>query len=540
MKRRTLVSAMLLVTAFATQIFADGTPAGTVITNQAIGNYKDANGNAMTQVVSNQVTTTVAQVAGVDLSPNGSKNIQRNHYIDYALTVTNTGNGTDTFNLTASTSSSGSSTFTQAIYYDANGNGIIDGGETTVAATSALAADATYNLVVRVSVSGGAQGEVGTTTVTSTSQYNGAVNDPATLTSTVIMANIAGTLTADNNTKAPGEIITYTLVYNNNAGSDVAFNTRMTPVVPTNTEWVGNVALNGTATGTAEGVEVSVGNMAIGASNTITYQVRVTAGTAAGTNINNTVTVKYDDSQSNAYPNVDVSTSAAVVVSQAFAFNTVVTTAAKDGNPGDNVQYSIQVNNTGNGTDNYAITQSGGNGWTWVYYLDANNDGTADGAAITNTGSLASGATTYILAVVTIPAGTADGATDATDVLFTAQVDPSNGTSTERLTTTVTAPALSLTKSVSPPGSPQPPGTTLTYSVVVSNSGSGGATQVVVTDAIPTNTTYVAGSLKIDSTAKTDGTGDDNASCDGTTATFNLAAMASGASITCTFQVTID
>lgn len=530
---------MLLATTFAAQIFAAGTPAGTEIKNQAVGNYKDANGNDMTQVLSNEVTTTVSQVAGVDLAPDGAQNIRRNYQVDYALTVTNTGNGTDTFNLTASTVSSGSSTFSDDIYYDANGNGVIDGGESIVAATSALLADATYDIVVRVSVTGGDKGEVGTTTVTATSQFNGGVSDPATLTSTVIAADIAGTLAADNLSKAPGDIITYTLIYNNTAGTDVAFNTRVTPVVPANTGWVGNVELNSVPTGTGEGVEVVVGNMAIGASNTLTYQVRVLVSTPAGTNINNTLTVKYDDSQSVAYTDVDVSTTAPVVVSQDFGFNTFVADPDLEGDPGDDVQYSIQLNNTGNGTDNYNITESGGQGWTWTYYLDANNDGVADGAAITNTGDVTSGATTYILAVVTIPAGTADATLDQTDVLFTAQVDPANATSTEQLSTTVTAPDLGLVKSVLPSGN-QPPGTTLTYTVVVTNNGSGQATQVVVTDDIPANTTYVNNSLEVDGAPKTDGTGDDNASCDGNTATFSLGTMAGAASYTCSFQVTIN
>jgi len=539
MKRTIFLTVMFLAVICSVQIFAEGTPAGTVITNQAVGNYKDANGNDMAQVTSNEVTTTVSQVAGVDIAPDGSQNIQRNHYVDYALTVTNTGNGTDTFDLSASTSSSGSSTFSEEIYYDANGNGVIDAGETTVSATSALAADATYDIVVRVSVTGGVKDEVGTTTVTATSQYNGSVTDQATLTSTVIAADIAGTLAADNYSKAPEEIITYTLTYNNNAGTDVAYNTRVTPVVPTNTEWVGNVTLNGSPTGTGEGVEVVVGDLAVSGSATLTYQVRVSAGTPAGTNINNTLTIKYDDSQSTAYPDVDVSTPSAVVVSQDYGFTTSVADPDLSGDPGDDVQYSIQLTNNGNGTDNYNISESSGQGWTWTYYLDANNDGVADGGAITNTGDVTSGSTTYILAVVTIPGGTADGTSDVTDVTFTAQVDPANQTSTEQLTTTVTAPDLGLVKSVNPTGN-QPPGTTLTYSVVVTNNGTGDATEVVITDNIPTNTTYVSSSLQIDGASKTDATGDDNASCDGSTATFSLGTMASGASITCSFQVTID
>jgi uncharacterized repeat protein (TIGR01451 family) len=64
-------------------------------------------------------------------------------------------------------------------------------------------------------------------------------------------------------------------------------------------------------------------------------------------------------------------------------------------------------------------------------------------------------------------------------------------------------PALTVLKQVSSDGgtnfstpAPVNPGGTLTYRVTVTNSGSGDATNVVITDPIPTYTTYVAGSAK--------------------------------------------
>ena len=44
------------------------------------------------------------------------------------------------------------------------------------------------------------------------------------------------------------------------------------------------------------------------------------------------------------------------------------------------------------------------------------------------------------------------------------------------------------------PGGNQPPGATLTYTVLVTNNGTGSASAVVVNDPIPANTTYVGGS----------------------------------------------
>jgi uncharacterized repeat protein (TIGR01451 family) len=59
--------------------------------------------------------------------------------------------------------------------------------------------------------------------------------------------------------------------------------------------------------------------------------------------------------------------------------------------------------------------------------------------------------------------------------------------------TVILRPALSITKSVSPTGEVAP-GTILTYTLTIRNDGSGPATEVDITDAVPTNTTYVAGS----------------------------------------------
>jgi uncharacterized repeat protein (TIGR01451 family) len=552
MKRFTFLFAVLLIMIGAAQIFAAGTPAGTIIRNWATGNYKDANGNSMTPVNSDTVSTTVSQVAGVDVGPNGNKTLAHNSFADYAVTITNTGNGDDTFSLSANTSTTGSSSFSETIYLDANRNGVKDAGETTVtSSTGALDADSSYYVIVRVSVTGGAYNEVATTTVEGESVFDSGINDSATLTSDVTAALIAGTIQiTDNNTPAPGQAYTYRVDFQNN-GDETAYSSTLSLPVPTNTQYVtGSMTLNGgsltdgsgddAGTWSAGSGTIVVGSLASSGSGYITYQVRVNAGVASGTVITNTVDIDYDDSIPVAYTTVEVSTSGAsnATVSQVYGITTSVADDSLEGDPSDNVQYSIKAINTGNGTDSYEITTSGGLSWTWVLYLDDNNDGTPDGAAITNTGNISSGDSTYILAVVTIPAGTADETVDETDVTFTSDGD-GGVSSTETLTTTVTAPILSLSKSVNPTGN-QPPGTTLTYSVVVTNSGTGQATQVVVTDNIPANTTYVDGSLIINSVSKTDATGDDEASCDDVTATFNLGTMASGASATVSFQVTIN
>ncbi|HEX8140511.1 MAG TPA: isopeptide-forming domain-containing fimbrial protein [Pyrinomonadaceae bacterium] len=78
------------------------------------------------------------------------------------------------------------------------------------------------------------------------------------------------------------------------------------------------------------------------------------------------------------------------------------------------------------------------------------------------------------------------------------------------------------------------PGDELEYTINVSNTGNDGATSSVVTDPIPANTTYVAGSLQITSGAnagtKTDAAGDDQAQFTGTSVVFRIGTGATSAS----------
>lgn len=70
------------------------------------------------------------------------------------------------------------------------------------------------------------------------------------------------------------------------------------------------------------------------------------------------------------------------------------------------------------------------------------------------------------------------------------------------------------------------PGDVLEYTITVSNTGSDGAANNVLRDPIPSNTTYVAGSMQItagvNGGVKTDGAGDDQAEFDGTRVVFRL------------------
>ncbi|MDH5264433.1 MAG: hypothetical protein OEX21_06770, partial [Betaproteobacteria bacterium] len=76
--------------------------AGTVIGNQATAEYRDA-ANTLRTATSNLVQTTVSQVKSFTLTASGSRTAAAGQTVYYPHTITNTGNGTDTYALNAPT-----------------------------------------------------------------------------------------------------------------------------------------------------------------------------------------------------------------------------------------------------------------------------------------------------------------------------------------------------------------------------------------------------------------------------------------------------
>ncbi|HEX7557808.1 MAG TPA: hypothetical protein VF386_01360, partial [Usitatibacter sp.] len=140
--------------------------AGTVIGNQATATYNDAGGNART-TTSNLVQTTVTQVKIFTLTANGARTAAPGQTVYYPHTLTNTGNGTDTYTLNAPLSSSfGPGPHAALAYFiDANGDGVPDNA-TPINSSGAIAAGGTFRFVVAGTVpAAAASGSTATITV---------------------------------------------------------------------------------------------------------------------------------------------------------------------------------------------------------------------------------------------------------------------------------------------------------------------------------------------------------------------------------------
>src|SRR5215218_26169 len=163
---RALPAALLALAALcllAAPALGQATTGGTTINNQASATYSD--GTNSYSVTSNTVTVTVANVAGLTITPDGGSvpTVTAGQTgVDFTFTVTNSGNFPTQVRFPASGAAvvpSGSVTVTQAVI-DVNGNGI-DGSDIDIFSNGSavlypgspyLARNASFNVVVRVSV----------------------------------------------------------------------------------------------------------------------------------------------------------------------------------------------------------------------------------------------------------------------------------------------------------------------------------------------------------------------------------------------------
>lgn len=84
------------------------------------------------------------------------------------------------------------------------------------------------------------------------------------------------------------------------------------------------------------------------------------------------------------------------------------------------------------------------------------------------------------------------------------------------------------------------PGSVMTYQIAVALTGSGTATNLVITDPLPAETTYVPNSIIVGGIAKTDAADADNAQFSANTVSVSLGNVASPANIVITFRATIN
>lgn len=262
------------------------TLAGTTIGNQAAATYTDASLTPRT-ATSNTVTTIVAQVAAFTLTANQSQIAAPGAPVNFPHTITNTGNGSDSFSLAAVVPAAGAagavgtgifSTVGFNYYADANCNGVADNAVTiTTVSNVAAGASSCFVAVANVPV-GSTSGQTGTLPILATSAF--ATATTATNTDTVTVSSQAIINVTKSISLASGPAgttpVTYTLTYTN-TGNSAATQVILSDFLPAGVVYIaGATKLNGvlmTESLTALATPVATAAMDFG----VTVAGRVTA-----------------------------------------------------------------------------------------------------------------------------------------------------------------------------------------------------------------------------------------------------------------------
>jgi uncharacterized repeat protein (TIGR01451 family) len=210
--RKLLISCMLLLFWVAAQ--AAPTPAGTVISNTAAATFVDTATGLTVHLNSNTVNTTVATLEALTLASSQNLLIGTGSPFTINHNLTNTGNSTTNYLITASVA--GGSVFTPLnlqVVLDVNGNGLSDAGEPVIPAGGPVmvAVGANAGLLITGQIPAGATpGQTAQITLSAVSQIQGA---SATNTDTINLTNGAAvqvTYSASSATATQGGTLGFT------------------------------------------------------------------------------------------------------------------------------------------------------------------------------------------------------------------------------------------------------------------------------------------------------------------------------------------
>ena len=303
------------------------------------------------------------------------------------------------------------------------------------------------------------------------------------------------------------------------------------------------------------------------------------AGTVAGTDIVNVAQASFDGPSGG--PTVTIDSNIVTIKVDELLDVTVVSSdpgdvATSPGLTGQATTY--QVTNTGNGSEAFTLsadTAKPGDEFDTTFeqiILDTNGNGVYDPGVDTiyspgtNDPVLApdESITVFILSTIPVSAGDADRAeielsavartgSGTPGDIFAGQGDGggdavvgSTGASDEDSGFfVIQAAEVTLLKSatvIDPFGGTEAvPGAVIRYQLVATTTGTGNLTNLAITDDIPADTTYKAGSITLEGAALTDAPGDADAGAfDGNAIAVALGTVPGGQTRTITFQVTID
>jgi uncharacterized repeat protein (TIGR01451 family) len=334
--------ALLLLVAFMAggrSALADSAAgSGVVISNRAEATYTDDSGAGFS-TVSPTVTVTVLTVAAVNVTPDEtdpSATVAPNQQVTRLFRVCNTGNTPDFYTITSADISAPAALV--ALYFDADASGTLTSSDPQVTLNSTMSPRLAHGQCVGVfavvNTNGGQAGQQLSIRINARSSVTDALNAGAQDAGTII--NIYGNgarLSSATDSKLPpvklvegkdhvtsssGQALNYTITFRN-SGDIPATNVRVQDDLPDGLDYVaGTLRLNNKlltdADDTDEGsvvgkhIQVRLAQVAIGETDEVAFQARVSAGVAHGTGVVNSALLNADNAPAVA------STSATAVV----------------------------------------------------------------------------------------------------------------------------------------------------------------------------------------------------------------------------------
>lgn len=310
---------------------------------------------------------------------------------------------------------------------------------------------------------------------------------------------------------------------------------------------------------------------------TVSAAPAAAAGTPAGTIINNVATATYEtpggveDEVTSNTVTLTVDELLDVAVASADPGDVATTPGAT----GQVLRFTIT--NAGNGSEAFRLTARGNDGSDdfdpaiTSIVIDSNDNGAYDAGidtayvADSNDPVLAPDTSLAVFILSSIPADAADGARGRADLAAAARtgsgtpgtsfagagqgggnavVGATGADAEDDGTYLVSRATVSFVKSASVAdafgGVTKVPGSTITYTLAATISGSGSLANVRVVDSIPAGTSYKPGSLSLGGAALTDAADGDAGNFTGSGIAVALGNVAAGSSRTITFQVKID
>lgn len=468
--------------------------AGSNISNIATASYTDGNGASKT-VTSNEVKTTVLQVSSFTLVADRNATINPNGTATLSHTLTNTGNGTDTFTLSVSQLTNDNFDLNNVhIYLDSNQDGVPDNNNdiTTVTLTANQSVGIIVVSTVPVTQTDGQKAQY---TLNATAGFDTSVTGFNTDTVTVSAgASMQIQKSASVASVAPNGDITYTLTYKNTGNGAAPFVTIKDTLPNTVTYnagsglWSGSsTALTDAAGGDPAGIDyrydsgsktvyVSLTNVPANSTGTVKFTVKANAGN--NSTVNNTASIFIDDNNdpTNTPTGTTPTQSNQTTVTPTLIYTGTINDSATDvyadadkvttdpnkddqilsvtsqGVPvvfGNNAGSTdggpdlIVVHNTGTATETYnvSINKSALPSGSIVQLFksdgvtpltDTNGDGVVD------TGPIAAGGTYNVIAKVTLPSTYSETDTNITNVTTLTLTPVSNPSATDTIKLIIT------------------------------------------------------------------------------------------------------